>query len=122
MIPMTMLARAPCSALVRMMIDAIHLPNTIRNPRQANATFDGLGRPWWWKPNQAGLVRLVEAAGFEVVGSPKIVFMPPGRGQRKPGIRQAIKALRHAEGRTVVFRTYAGDPHLALQARPIGVL
>ena len=29
------------------------------------AGLDGVGRPWWWKPNAAGLARMVAAAGFE---------------------------------------------------------
>lgn len=102
-----------------MLIDAIHLPNTIRSPRQPNATFDGYGRPWWWKPNRAGLVRMVESAGFEVTEKPRIVLMPPGHGQRRPTMKQSVKALRHAEGRSVVFRSHVGDPHLAIQAHPV---
>src|SRR5436189_220315 len=31
------------------------------------ASLDAVGRPWWWKPNEAALVGMVEAAGFEVV-------------------------------------------------------
>ncbi len=103
-----------------LLVDAIHLPLSVRAPRTPTATLDGVGRPWWWKPNRAGLVRMVEAAGFEVLERPTHVLMPPGAGQPRPGLRRSLRGLTFPEGRTIVFRTWAGDPHLAVHARPIG--
>ena len=48
------------------------------------ASLDARGRPWWWKPNHAGLVRMVEAAGFEIVRRPERVAFPPGCWSRPP--------------------------------------
>jgi tRNA (mo5U34)-methyltransferase len=50
------------------------------------ATLDGRGRPWWWQSNAACLVRMVEAAGFELVERPARLRMPRGAGQplRRP--------------------------------------
>jgi tRNA (mo5U34)-methyltransferase len=76
--------------------------------------LDGRGRPWWWYPSLAGLRRLVEAGGFEVVSGPRRLFMPPGRGQplarRRPGL------LRTHEGRHALTVATLGDPHGVLVA------
>lgn len=103
-----------------LLVDAIDLPLTLRLPRRPVAALDGLARPWWWKPNRAGLLRMLASAGFDPVAPPRQVLMTPGAGQPRPGPRRAARALRHREGRTVVFRTWAGDPHLAVLARPAG--
>lgn len=101
-----------------LVVDAVDLSLTLRHPRRPVAGLDAVGRPWWWKPNRAGLVRMVEAAGFDVVGRPVAVRMPPGAGQRRPAGREAVRALRHRSGREVLLRTTVGDPHVALVAEP----
>lgn len=97
-------------------VDGIDLPLSFLHPRQPAARLDGRGRPWWWYPNVAGLVRLVEAAGFEVTDGPSRVYIPPGPGQglvpRRPGL------LRTREGREALVLATKGDPHAALVARP----
>ena len=97
-------------------VDAIDPVLTLRHPRQPVASLDGVGRPWWWKPNRAALVRMIESAGFKVQAPPVSVLLPPGRGQQRLGRRQSLRALRHPAGREVLMRTYAGDPHLAVLA------
>lgn len=82
---------------------------------RAVATLDGVGRPWWWKPNTAGLARMAEAAGFDVVEGPRPLRMPAGAGQPRP--RLTPRVLRSAAGREAVRNAWRGDPHAALRAR-----
>ena len=110
-----MRAREVCSGRL-VLLDNIHLPLTLLSPRRALGTFDGFGRPWWWKPNLAALERLVRSAGFEIEGKPRVVFIPPGRGE--PRRRPTLAMLRHFEGRATLFRTWYGDPHAVLSLRP----
>ena len=82
------------------------------------AGLDGRGRPWWWKPNVAGLVQMVEAAGFEVIGDPVRIRFPLGETQPRPPLRPSILASRAGREQIVLGR--AGDPHAAVRARPRG--
>jgi tRNA (mo5U34)-methyltransferase len=97
-------------------LDAIDAWLTALLPRRAVATLDGRGRPWWWKPNLAGVVRMIEAAGFEVVGRPRRLYMPPGAGQPSAPMRPRLLASR--AGREAMLNTLKGDPHAAVRARP----
>jgi tRNA (mo5U34)-methyltransferase len=97
-------------------VDAVDARLTKRWPRRAVAELDALGRPWWWKPNAAALVRMIQAAGFEVCGPPTMVRMPRGAGQLRPPLRPGT--LRSREARVALGRWYRGDPHAALVARP----
>jgi hypothetical protein len=99
-----------------LLVDAIDLTLTVRHPRRPVASLDGRGRPWWWKPNLAGLVRMVEAAGFSLTATPQRVLMPPGGGQHRglPRLRQ----VRHRATREAMFHAWRGDPHAAISARP----
>jgi tRNA (mo5U34)-methyltransferase len=84
--------------------------------RRPAATLDGHGRPWWWKPNLAGLARMVQAGGFEVLEGPTPFFMQFGAGFGKPRI--TLRRLLTAAGRELVTLSLRGDPHAALRARP----
>jgi tRNA (mo5U34)-methyltransferase len=96
-------------------VDAVDLELTALHPRRAVASFDGNGRPWWWKVNRVAHRRLLESAGFQVVASPRPFVMPAGRGQDLPRLRW--RHLLHAAGReALVTRTRRGDPHEALLA------
>jgi tRNA (mo5U34)-methyltransferase len=88
--------------------------------RRAVASFDGRGRPWWWRPNVAALVRMLRAARFEPERPPMRFYMPPGAGH--PTRRQALQpqALRTADGRHIALTALKGDPHAAILARPVG--
>ena len=99
-----------------LLVDAIDLTLTLRHPRRAVASLDGRGRPWWWKPNQATLVRMVEAAGFTLTALPQRVLMPPGGGQNRS--RPRLRQLRHRAAREGLFHAWRGDPHVAISARP----
>jgi tRNA (mo5U34)-methyltransferase len=75
--------------------DAIDVALTRRRRRTPSAVFDGRGRPWWFKLNAAGLARVAEAAGFDVVDGPTRFDVPYGPGGPS-----------------------GSDPHAALAARP----
>jgi tRNA (mo5U34)-methyltransferase len=97
-------------------VDAIDLALSLALPRKPVAHLDGLGRPWWWKPNVAGLVRMVESGGFDPIGRPHRFYMTPGEGQPLPRVR--LKQLRTATGRDAAITAWRGDPHAAVRARP----
>ena len=84
-------------------------------PRRPVASLDGVGRPWWWRPNPAGLARMVTAAGFTVVDGPRRLYLQPGAGQQVT--RPALRALRTKEGRLAWITASRGDPHAAVRAR-----
>lgn len=105
------ICRADAEVLV---LDAIDLELTLLFPRRPLAQLDGIGRPWWWKPNLAGLARMVSSAGF-TVSTPRRIFMPPGRGQHT--VRPSLRELRHAQGRAAAVMHGKGDPHGLVVAR-----
>ncbi len=89
------------------------------HPRLPVAWLDGVGRPWWWKPNPAALVRMAEAAGFAVLSGPTRVRLRPGAGQSTVPLRQAVRGLASRQGRAAGFSARLGDPHCALLLRPV---
>lgn len=97
-------------------VDAIDLWLTSLLPRRPVATLDGRGRPWWWKPNLAGLVRMVEDAGFRLTQRPRRLYMPRGSGQPSPPLRPRTLASR--AGREAILLARKGDPHAAIRAVP----
>src|SRR5439155_12710943 len=96
--------------------DAVDVARTRLFPRLPAARLDGLGRPWWWKPNLAGLVRMVEVAGFELLEPPRRLYMPIGTGQDRP--RVTPRMLLSRAGREYALTAWKGDPHGAIRARP----
>ena len=107
--------RAVCrgDALVVDAIDGV-LSTLFRN--RALAHLDGRGRPWWWKPNVAGLQRMVEAAGFEVVGEPVRTRLQLGPSQPRPRLSPSV--LKSRERREHLLLARLGDPHAAMLVRP----
>jgi len=95
-------------------VDAVDGLLTATRPRRPAASLDGVGRPWWWKPNVAGLVRMVEVAGFEVSGSAQRLRLPAGRGQPRLG----PSALLSPAARSAAWTAWRGDLHAAVAARP----
>jgi tRNA (mo5U34)-methyltransferase len=110
--------RAVCRGEL-LVVDAIDLPLSLALPRRPTATVDGLGRPWWWRPNRAGLVRMVEAAGFALTAPARTVLMPPGAGHPRPGGREALALARSRAGRELLFAARAGAPHGVVRAGPV---
>jgi tRNA (mo5U34)-methyltransferase len=101
-----------------LVLDNINLGLSMLMPRRPIAALEGKGRPWWWKLNLAGLVRLVEAAGFRLIEAPRRIFMPPGPGH--PQVRPSLALLRNEEARHLMVTRLRGDPHAALLAEPVG--
>ncbi|MFN2539109.1 MAG: class I SAM-dependent methyltransferase [Mycobacteriales bacterium] len=99
-----------------LLVDAIDLELTVRHPRSPVARLDGLGRPWWWKPNRAGLARMLEAAGFDVTSGPKTFLMPFGEGREQGHV--PLRLLRTPAGRQAALEQWKGDPHAWVFARP----
>ncbi len=81
------------------------------------AQLDGRGRPWWWYPNTAGMVRIIETAGFDLEVGPTRLYIPPGEG-RKMSRRIRPSLLRSSEGRMALTVAWRGDPHAAVRCRP----
>jgi tRNA (mo5U34)-methyltransferase len=98
------------------LVDGVDLPLSLMFPRHPIARLDGRGRPWWWYANAAGLARMVEAAGFDLVQGPDRIFMPIGAGQ--PLARFRPGQLRSREGRGMLILASRGDPHAVVAARP----
>ena len=65
----------------------------------------------------AGLVRMVEAAGFELEAGRARCSMPPGAGQPKATGRAALTHLRSRVGRDSLSPGDVGAPHAAIHAR-----
>jgi len=107
--------RSVCSRTL-VLCDAIDTVTTTAFRRRPVATLDGRGRPWWWKPNLAALVRMVEAAGFTLTAEPRRLRLPPGRGQ--PRLRPTMQIVASRRGREELGRTWRGDPHAILVAAP----
>ena len=97
-------------------VDGIDLPLSLLLPRLPIATLDARGRPWWWYPNQAGLARMIEAGGFELVEGPRRIYMPPGAGQPLPKLHPRL--LKTRQGRQAMVIARRGDPHAVAVARP----
>jgi tRNA (mo5U34)-methyltransferase len=98
-----------------LLVDAIDLALTLRHPRLPLATLDGVGRPWWWKANLAGLTRMVTSSGLELVGRPQRVWMAPGAGQPLARRRPALPTSR--AGRDALLNASRGEPHGVVRAR-----
>ncbi len=110
-----MRTRAVCSGTL-IVCDAIDLAKTRRFFRQPVVTLDGLGRPWWWKPNLAALGRMVEAAGYELSERPRRLRMTlgAGHGQRQFKLRWLVSSAAREE----MMITWLGDPHGVVVAHP----
>ena len=105
--------RAVCDGTL-VLCDAIDTGLGRLYPRPA-ARLDGVGRPWWWKPNLRALVRMVEAAGFELAASPRRVRLPAGAGHPRPGGLSA-RELASRAGRELAVTCALGDPHAVIVA------
>jgi tRNA (mo5U34)-methyltransferase len=101
-----------------LLVDAIDTELSLIHRHSPVAHLDGLGKPWWWRPNVAALKRFVEAAGFRVVSGPATVYMPLGDGH-DPLAKLRVRTLRSAEGRReLIMRRRGGDPHAWILATP----
>ena len=111
--------RAVCRGTL-IVLDGIDPLLSVMFRRQPVATLEGFGRPWWWYPNAAGLARIVEGAGFDVVEGPRRLYMPPGPGWSVR--RFNPRALKDRKGRYALIVAWKGDPHALVVARPSAAL
>jgi tRNA (mo5U34)-methyltransferase len=107
--------RGVCSGEM-VLVDNYDRRLSMLHPRAPVTGFDGMGRPWWWRPNVAAMTRMVRSAGFELVESPKRVLLPAGKGRGRPPL--SLKTLRNREARVDLNNAVRGDPHLRIHARP----
>jgi len=107
--------RSVCAGRL-VLVEAIDVPHSLLHPRRPSAALDAAGRPWWWKPNLAGLRRMVEAAGFDVQRGPAPFLVPRGEGQPKPPLE--LSALRDRHRRAAATIAWVGDPHAFVHATP----
>jgi hypothetical protein len=101
-------------------VDAIDLELTLRHPRAPVARLDAVGRPWWWRPNAAGLQRMAEAAGFRVRQGPRQFLMPGGPARPRRSFRE-WRLLTSSNGRQEMVESRLGDPHAWLLLEPDSV-
>lgn len=99
-----------------LLMDNVDPITSVTHPWRPIATFDGAGRPWWWRFNLAGLVRLVNSAGFELVERPKRIRLRRGVARPLPPLR--LSTLRNAALRTELHEGLFGDAHAVIRARP----
>jgi tRNA (mo5U34)-methyltransferase len=94
-------------------LDTISLISTVafgRHPRaHLNAT-----RVWWWTPNRAALIRMIESSGWDVLESSPILYIPKGERFIKLKARDVLAA-----GVDGVVSVLKGSPHVALRVRPL---
>lgn len=100
---------------VLMSVDAIDLELTFLHPRRPVASFEGVGRPWWWKANALGQRRLLESAGLVVQDDPRRIYMPIGEGQSLR--RLQLKDVLSPVGRELAITHRRGDPHSVVLGR-----
>ena len=93
-------------------VDAIDLPTTRLFPRRPLASLDGVGRPWWWKPNVAALRRMVTVGGFAVNREPQLVYMRGGAAFPRSQVR--VRDLRRLGGWQELVTQRRGEPHAAV--------
>ena len=115
--------RDPVRALMRvrsvcrgrlLVVDNVDLFLSLLLRRSPAAYLDGRGRPWWWRVNLAGLVRLVEAAGMRLLAPPRRLYIPPGPGHPVVPFDRAL--LTDREARQFMLTRLKGDPHAAILA------
>jgi tRNA (mo5U34)-methyltransferase len=97
-------------------VDAIDLPASRLFPRRPLASLDGVGRPWWWKPNLAGLARMITVGGFDVQHGPQLVYMRGGAGFDAGKV--PLRRLRRLDGWQDLVTQRRGEPHAAVLAKP----
>jgi hypothetical protein len=109
--------RSVCAG-VAVIADTVELVPSLRYPRKPIARLQGLDRPWWWQPNRAALLRMIESAGFTIEEATQIYFVPTGDGHPRPRRRALPRKLGTPQGREELIVALRGVPHVAVRARP----
>jgi tRNA (mo5U34)-methyltransferase len=78
----------------------------------------GLERPWWWQPNRAALLQMVQSAGFTIRRPAASTTCRRARAtRRRRGARCRGRALQRPGREEIVVAT-RGIPHVAVRATP----
>lgn len=96
--------------------ETVELLPSLRHPRKPVARLEGLDRPWWWQPNRAALLRMVQSAGFTIEEATGIYFLPTGAGHPQPPRRSLLRRVRTPQGREELVTALKGVPHVAVRA------
>jgi tRNA (mo5U34)-methyltransferase len=99
--------------------ESVELISSLLRPRTPTARLEGLEEPWWWQPNVAGLRRMVASAGFELLETTGLFFLPLGAAHPLPPLRSQWRVLGTAAGREKAVARFKGIPHTAVRARPL---
>jgi hypothetical protein len=84
------------------------------------ARLEGRKRPWWWQPNRAALLQMIQSAGFELLETTGVYYLPLGPGHPKPNVKHMLRyALRSSHGREEMIMNLKGIPHVAARVRPV---
>jgi tRNA (mo5U34)-methyltransferase len=110
--------RSVCSGEL-VVADVVELLPTLLHPRLPVARLEARGRPWWWLPNRAGLERLVESAGFEIVARSGLYYVALGVAHPRSNWRAVLGDLGSPGGPEKLVARVRGIPHAALRARPL---
>ncbi len=92
------------------------LPSLLR-PRTPTARLEGLNESWWWQPNVAAVRRMAQAAGFELIETTGVYWMPLGRSHPRPPWRELWRVFVEPAFREKLVISLRGVPHTALRAR-----
>ena len=103
-------------AVIADTVDAI--PSFLR-PRTPYARLEGVKRPWWWQPNRAALLTMIESAGFEILEATRVYLMPIGVAHPRTKLTKLWKSARTPHGREEIIIRLGGIPHVAARVRPI---
>jgi tRNA (mo5U34)-methyltransferase len=109
--------RSVCAG-VAVIADTVELLPSLRYPRKPVARLAALDRPWWWQPNRAALLRMIQSAGFTIDEATHIYFIPTGKGHPKAPLRSLPRKLTTPQGREELIVAIKGVPHVAVRARP----
>ena len=99
--------------------DTVDLIPSLTRPRTPTARLEGYRRPWWWIPNKAGLERMVESAGFEILERSGLYILPIGEAHPRTRIRKLWRNVFTPLGREELIIRFRGIPHAAVRARPL---
>jgi len=96
--------------------DCVDPVSSLLHRRVPRARLIGLEKPWWWIPNVAGLRRMAESAGFEVLDASPIYSVAHGVAHEIGPWWKLLGGVRSVEGReAIVNRLYGGVPHAAIR-------
>jgi hypothetical protein len=117
--PVLALERArSVSAGIVVVADAVELiPSLVWRSRPV-VRLEGRDRPWWWQPNRAALLRMVQSAGLVVEEATGIYLVPRGPGHPRARLRSLPRRLSSPRGREELVVALRGVPHVAVRARP----